>query len=58
VRHVLVTVPLWAAVTEPMPGRGSAYGDRHMALERLIDKGGSHQPPHNRGRLPVEELKR
>ena len=28
-----------------MSVEGSAYGDRHMALERLIDKGGSHQPP-------------
>ena len=27
----------------------SAYGDRHMALERLIDKGGSHQPPTTGG---------
>jgi len=36
--------------------RRSAYGDRHLAFERLIDKGGSHQPPTTR--LPVEELKR
>jgi hypothetical protein len=29
VRHVLVTVPLWAAVTEPMPGRGSPANGTH-----------------------------
>jgi hypothetical protein len=43
---------------DQLPGRRSAYGDRQMALERLIDKGGSHQPPTTGGRLPVEELKR
>jgi hypothetical protein len=36
-------------VAGAVSGNGSAYGDRHMALERLIDKGGSDQPTQQGG---------